>query len=206
MTLFPRIQLFEFMDLPWCPEWFRVYAQSFLVGLWNLSIPSISVSTFAAAASDTILENFPDLSSFTFVDLCTGAGGPTPLIESRLHNSLRQQGKSAVRFVLTDLYPALEQWRDIAAKHENITYVEEALDARNCKRIAGPGRKEGRMLTASFHHLDDETAIAVLGDAIWEADAFIIQEGVQRDITSLLTCLFGCLFYPLVYTLAAPQY
>ncbi|KAL2852597.1 hypothetical protein BJX68DRAFT_54292 [Aspergillus pseudodeflectus] len=206
MTLFPRIHIFEFIDQPWSSEWYRVYAQSMLVGLWHFSIPGITTRTSAAAASETILDNFPDLSSFIFVELCAGAGGPTTYIEPRVNNHLKEQGKQAVQFVLTDLYPVIDQWDVIAKRQGNISYVEKPLDAVKCKRIAARGRKECRMLNASFHHFDDEAAVAVLGAAIQEADAFLIQEGCARNLTSVIACIIGSTFYPFVFTIASPQF
>jgi hypothetical protein len=173
MILFPRIHLFEFIDQPRSPEWYRVYVQSMLVGLWHFSIPKLTTRTSAGAAAETILDNFSDLSSFTFIELCAGAGGPTTYIEPRVNNHLKEQGKQPVRFVLTDLYPVIDQWEAIAKRQENISYVEKPLNAVKCRRIAARGRKECRMLNASFHHFDDETAVAVQGAAIQEADAFL---------------------------------
>jgi salicylate hydroxylase len=94
-------------------------------------------------------------------------------IKPRVNNHLKEQGKQPVKFVLTDPYPVLDQWEAIAKRQENISYVEKPLDLVKCPRIAARGRKECRMLNASFHHFDDEAAVAVLGAAIQEADAFL---------------------------------
>ncbi|KAL3453239.1 hypothetical protein BJX65DRAFT_118001 [Aspergillus insuetus] len=177
-----------------------------LVGLWHFSIPKLTTRTSAAAAVETILDNFSDLSSFTFVELCAGARGPTTYIEPRANNHLKEQGKQAVQFVLTDLYPVIDQCKLIAKRQENISYVEKPLDAVKCRRIAARGRKECRMLNASFHHFDDETAVAVLSAAIREADAFLIQEGCARNLTSIIACILGSILYPFLFTIASPQF
>lgn len=174
MILFPRFHVFEFIDQPWCPRWFRGYAQAFLQGLWDLHIPGLTINTPAASVSEIIIQNFLDACNFTFVDLCAGAGGPTPIIERLLNNTLTEQGKDTAQFVLTDLYPSLQQWRTITEKSANITFLETPLDARDCKRISpDPIQKECRMFNASFHHFDDESAIGVLRSVINEADAFM---------------------------------
>lgn len=207
MVLFPRFHLFEFIDQPWCPRWFRGYAQTFLLGLWDLHIPGLTFHTPATSVSEIIIQNFPDACNFTFVDLCAGAGGPTPIIERLLNTTLAEQGKDTAQFVLTDLYPSLQRWRAITENSNSITFLEAPLDARDCKRISpDPRQKECRMFNASFHHFDDESAIGVLKSVISEADAFVIQEGAQRDLSSLLSCTLGALIYPFIFTLATPTY
>ena len=94
-------------------------------------------------------------------------------MEERLNRKLRSQGKAAVPFILTDLYPDVKAWNCIVKKSENITYVETPIDATRARRLAAKGMKECRTFNLCFHHFDDPAAKAVLRSAVQEADAFV---------------------------------
>ncbi|THC94152.1 hypothetical protein EYZ11_006360 [Aspergillus tanneri] len=159
MLLFPRRQLLEIGDQPWCPPWIIAYIQSCLTSVWNLHIPPFSKTSPAGVAANVILENLP------------------------------AQGYPRARLVLTDLHPNLSQWKAIAKRQENVDYVAGPLDATKCGRVASPEDKECRMLNLCFHHFDDKAAASVLRSAVESADSFIIIEFAQRNFTSLLNIL-----------------
>ncbi|PIG89620.1 hypothetical protein AARAC_008945 [Aspergillus arachidicola] len=173
MILFPRYHLFEIGDQSWCPEWMRAYIQSYLTRVWNLHIPPFSKAPPGGVAADLILEHITDPDSFTFVDLCAGAGGPTGTLEHVLNAKLRAEGKSAARFVLTDLHPRLEEWSAISRRQENISFVAEPMDAAKCERVAPTNRKECRIFNLCFHHFDDLLASTILRKATESADSFM---------------------------------
>ncbi|KOC13628.1 hypothetical protein AFLA70_114g002930 [Aspergillus flavus AF70] len=200
MILFPRYYLFEIGDQAWCPEWMRAYIQSYLTRVWNLHIPPFSNAPPAGVAADLILGHIKDPDSFTFVDLCAGAGGPTGTLEHVLNAKLRAEGKSAARFVLTDLHPRVEEWSAISRRRENISFVSEPMDAAKCERVAPTNRKECRIFNLCFHHFDDLLASTILRKATESADSFIIFEFAQRNFTSLLNIPVMLLF-PFWYTL-----
>ncbi|KAF7590659.1 hypothetical protein BBP40_002550 [Aspergillus hancockii] len=196
----PRYHLFEFGDQPWCPEWIRAYIQSYLTRVWNLHVPPFSKTSPAGVAADLILENIKDLSSFTFVDLCAGAGGPTGTIERVLNAKLQAEGKQAAQFVLTDLHPRLEEWAAASKRQENVSFISEPLDAARCERVAPQERKECRIFNLCFHHFDDPLASMILRKAVESADSFIIFEFAQRNFTSMLNIPVMILF-PFWHTL-----
>lgn len=217
MILFPRCHLFEIGDQPWCPKWLIAYIQSYLTRVWNLHIPPFSKTSPAGVAADIIIDNLPDPSSFTFVDLCSGAGGPSSTIESILHARSKAQGTHSPRFILTDLHPHLTEWTAVAKRQENVDYVSESVDATKCKRVAPANRKECRMFNLCFHHFDDEPAKAVLRSAVESGDSFLfvfqgachgrrgadccrIFELSQRNFTSLLNIPVMILF-PFFHTI-----
>ncbi|RAQ55389.1 hypothetical protein AFGD_007477 [Aspergillus flavus] len=173
MILFPRYYLFEIGDQAWCPEWMRAYIQSYLTRVWNLHIPPFSNAPPAGVAADLILGHIKDPDSFTFVDLCAGAGGPTGTLEHVLNEKLRAEGKSAARFVLTDLHPRVEEWSAISRRRENISFVSEPMDAAKCERVAPTNRKECRIFNLCFHHFDDLLASTILRKATESADSFM---------------------------------
>ncbi|KAJ5639193.1 uncharacterized protein N7484_007055 [Penicillium longicatenatum] len=186
MILFPRWHLFEIGDQSWCPEWMRTYIQSYLTRVWNLHLPPFSKTSPAGVAANLILENLSDASSYTFVELCAGAGGPTGTIEKIMNSKLQTEGKQPAQFVLTDLYPCVEEWTAISKRQEHVSFIAEPIDATSCDRIAPKDRKECRIFNLSFHHFDDPLASTALRKAMESADSFIICEMSQRNLTSLL--------------------
>lgn len=172
MILFPRFQLAEVEDQSWCPSWLREHSHSALAQMWKTHAPG-SKGSPAAQACDLLIDNLPDASSFTYIDACAGAGGPTPQLEARLNEKLAAQGRSPVKFILTDLYPHLSAWKSIVKRSDNISYIEEPIDATSAQKVAGPNEKECRMFNLCFHHFDDPAAAAVLKSAIESADAFV---------------------------------
>ncbi|KAL5334095.1 hypothetical protein BJX70DRAFT_391650 [Aspergillus crustosus] len=190
----PRIQFFEIGDQSWCPDWLHHHEQFSLSQLWNLRVPFWSRGSLATQACAVIEEHLRDLSSYTMVDVCAGAGGPTPIIESELNRKAESQGNEPVRFVLTDMFPPVDVWAGIAQKQPNISYVERSVDARSVGRLAQAetGRKECRIFNICFHHFDDDDAAGILGNAVQSADAFIIFEITARQVST-------CLYSPLVF-------
>lgn len=185
MILFPRLQLIELEDLPWFPSWIREYAHLLLAQVWRTKGLGKSTTT-ASQACDILLEQLQlqdsssstkgeDISSFVFVDACAGAGGPTPILERTLNSKLQSRGCQPVQFVLADLYPHLDTWRQIVKRSECISYIEKPVDAtRTVKYLPdGERKKECRMFNLCFHHFDDDSARKVLRSAVKGADAFV---------------------------------
>jgi len=115
----------------------------------------------SAAASSTFASTLrsllgPSLTSYTFVDFCSGAGGPTPFVEQSINLKLRgnaewSKNKStsndielvrlngagkepvddSVDFVLTDIHPHLEAWERAAKRSDHLRFVREGVDAGN---------------------------------------------------------------------------
>lgn len=119
------------------------------------------------------LGGLKNAAKYTFVDACAGAGGPTPLIEQDMNQRLKSSGLASVRFVLTDLWPDIKAWKAITSRSENISYIEQPIDATKGVRLSGLEGKECRMFNLSFHHFDDAPAEKVLASAVESADAFV---------------------------------
>ncbi|RDW94230.1 uncharacterized protein DSM5745_01552 [Aspergillus mulundensis] len=186
----PRIQFHELGDQPWCPAWLHHHEQFSLSQLWALRVPLWSRSSLATAACTVLKEHFTDLSSYTIVDVCAGAGGPTPLIERELNRDAEKQDQEPVTFVLTDMFPPVDVWSAIAKKQPNVRFIEEAVDARSVGRVAADDKKECRVFNICFHHFDDRDAAGILRGAVAEADA--IFEITARQVST-------CLYSPLVF-------
>ena len=132
MIFSPRFHLAEIEDQIWCLGWLREHSHSALGQMWKTQIAGAKGSP-AAQACD-LLGNLPDASSFTLIDACAGAGGPTPMLEARLNEKLGSQAHAPVSFVLTDRYPHLSARKSITKGSENTSYIEEPVDATNAKK------------------------------------------------------------------------
>ncbi|KXJ89857.1 hypothetical protein Micbo1qcDRAFT_196616 [Microdochium bolleyi] len=88
--LLPRMFLFEINDQPWFPSFLRARVQAGLTHAWTAYIPGLQPSSPAALVADTLLRVVgPDtVQRYTFIDFCSGAGGPTPHIERQLNRKL----------------------------------------------------------------------------------------------------------------------
>ncbi|OJJ04025.1 hypothetical protein ASPVEDRAFT_54276 [Aspergillus versicolor CBS 583.65] len=187
----PRIQFHELGDQPWCPSWLHHHEQFSLSRLWNLRVPFWSHGSLATQACAVIKEHLRNPSLYTIVDVCAGAGGPTPLIERELNRN--ETDAKAVRFVLTDMFPPVDVWAGIAKKQPNIEFVERAVDARSVARLSNQQNgRECRIFNICFHHFNDADAAGILGSAVREADAFLVFEITARQVST-------CLFSPLVF-------
>ena len=169
----PRSQLLEIGDQTWCPSWLHQHEQFSLTRLWNLKVPGWSRGSLATQACAVVEEHLEDLSSYTILDICAGAGGPTPVLESELNKKLESKGKEPIQFILSDLFPHREEWSRISKKQQNVTYIETPVDARAAPRVAAKGKKECRIFNICFHHFGDEDAAGILKNAIETADAFM---------------------------------
>ena len=181
-VLFPRFHLAEIEDQSWCPEFLRTHTHRALARAWKTSTSKNGSAAFQA--SKILVQELGGLSKtaeFTFIDSCAGAGGPTPIIEPALNKQLSAAGLNNVQFKLTDLWPDLKAWREITSKSENISYVEEPIDATKAIRLSGE-KKECRLYNLCFHHFDDPAAEKLLWSAVESSDAFVY---VHTDLQSL---------------------
>jgi len=128
----------------------------------------------------------PSVREYTYVDFCAGAGGPTPQIERHLNEQLASRvhkvdskqkqmngDTEPVKFVLTDLYPHIEEWTEVASKSNNLSFVAKPVDATNAPSdLIGGDKKVFRMFNLAFHHFDDELASKILKNTLENADGF----------------------------------
>ncbi|EXJ87019.1 hypothetical protein A1O3_03976 [Capronia epimyces CBS 606.96] len=191
----PRRHYFEVNDQPWFPQTLREKVQDYLTLGWINRLPILQPTSPAALVSrvlSTVLG--PRVSDYVYVDFASGAGGPTPYIESHLNQELRDAGKEDVKFVLTDISPHVSAWTAIAKKSQNINYIAQSVDATNApsadtllKDVPGvQGKKIMRLFSLSFHHFDDDLAAKVLENTIETADGFCIFELQSRHLTSFV--------------------
>lgn len=145
------------------------------------------------------------ISSYTFIEFCAGAGGPTPHVEPLVNGHLTAQNLPPVDFILTDLYPNIKAWEEIARDNPRITFEPESVDASKAPaRLVRPGdgRKVMRLFNLSFHHFDDALAKAILKDTVETSEGFAIFELQDRYFLSFLAVTL----LPFKVMFASPYY
>lgn len=147
-----RIDLFEFEDLPWFPNWMRICLTRLIVVMHKILNTSDDLVPLIKRALDHSDKNI-------IVDLCSGSGGP--MIE--VFKKLVAEGEySNVKLMLTDLYPNLEMASKINSSGlQNVVYKSSPVDALNVI----PELTGVRTMVGSFHHMKPDAARKILQNA-----------------------------------------
>lgn len=140
-----RLHLFEFGDLPWFPQVLRDAETAYLAASYRV-LPLLARSYAEKIA--TVLDSAQPAH---IVDLCSGSGGPMPMIIEEL-----EQRGYTVRATLSDLRPNTRP-----ASRPHIEWFQAPVDATRV-----PAALSGvRTMFSAFHHFRPETARAILKDA-----------------------------------------
>ena len=156
-----RIQLVEFEDLPWFPNWLRqcmtIYLQSLhrMLGTAELIEPLVRRGLRG---------------SNVIIDLCSGAGGPMIDVTKALRSN---PDYAATTLVLTDLYPNHQTITSLQETgHSWIRYEVQAIDAATV-----PPKLLGlRTMICCFHHMPPAVAKNILQDAASQKQPFLAFE------------------------------
>ncbi|MBS1108324.1 MAG: hypothetical protein H6Q88_316 [Anaeromyxobacteraceae bacterium] len=182
----PRLQLFEFTDLPGLPRPIRRWLGDYLRGI-------VTLTRLFAPAGPRIAALLQSAGTDQVVDLCSGAGGPWPALAPGVEASLGRP----VHVHLTDLHPDGEAWAWLeASAARGVTGHPGAVRADHV-----PGDLPGvRTLFDGLHHLPPASARAVLADASRHGVPILAAEAVERSALGLL----GVLSSPLLVWLVTP--
>lgn len=145
-----RIQLFEFEDQPWFPDWIRVLMTRYISSFHKLL-------ESAKLMKPLIEKGLSHTKEIVILDLCSGNGGPMPEIFHDL-----QQKKPSLKLLLSDLYPnkkAAEKFNEDTKS--NIQYLTTSLDATK----VSPEIKGLRTMVSSLHHMKPDVAREILSNA-----------------------------------------
>ncbi len=189
LTLPARIDTFESHELEWMPEPLKVLFREILS--WEQDLGGVYTS-----ALPVIRGWLNDTGARGILDLCSGAGGPGVT----LVKALRSGGLADARIKLTDLYPANEVYKVLAAENPgSVEYEPVSVDATNSRRDAD---FPVRTLLSAFHHFSPEFARKILIDATKNSDGICIMDPFQRDLWHLMSVpigtTFGTQFFPLL--------
>lgn len=153
-----RIHLFEFEDLAWFPRTIRDIGTKYIVAMHKLLkskddlIPLINKGLLHATENQII-------------DLCSGAGGPLPLLSEDLRKK-----NSGLEITCTDLYPNLAAAKQLAPL--GIVYKTSPVNATQVPKVL----KGLRTMICSFHHLKPDQAKGVINDAVKAKQPLLIYE------------------------------
>jgi len=90
-----RIQLFEFEDYSWFPNWLRIYLTRMMVVMHKLLNTSEEMAELVRRGLKYTTHN-------NIIDLCSGSGGPMPEVIEVLKTKYQVENP---RLLMTDLYP-----------------------------------------------------------------------------------------------------
>jgi hypothetical protein len=175
----PRLHLLELEDQSWFPRIVRDLATDYLQFIQTrFRLDRAMAPMFRKA----LVEG----RATQVVDLCSGGSGPLLL----LVKDLAAEGRP-VRATLTDLYPNVPAFKDIAeASGGLITFLPTSVDAR-----AVPATLPGlRTLFNAFHHFAPRDARAVLHAAAADRQPIAVFELSERTVRALISILLTPLF------------
>ncbi|MDQ3010216.1 MAG: class I SAM-dependent methyltransferase [Acidobacteriota bacterium] len=181
-----RYHLFEIIDQSWCPRFLRDGATDYLQHVTRSANPYKPV---IGRLLDALHRN----GGQRVIDLCSGAGGPWPVIKREFGGELN----STIAVCLTDWYPNLDAFRQAQADGDgSIMFHPEPVDAR-----AVPKQLNGfRTLFAGFHHFQSGDATMILRDAVANRQGIAVIEATERRPLAVLLMLS----LPLIVLLVTP--
>ncbi|KAL8757707.1 MAG: hypothetical protein Q9199_002038, partial [Rusavskia elegans] len=85
----PRIHFYEIDDQAWFPSFLREKVQACLTLVWIKRFPPFQSSSPATLIVKTLQSLLgPSIKDYTFIDFCSGAGGPTAEFEREINKAL----------------------------------------------------------------------------------------------------------------------
>jgi hypothetical protein len=183
-----RMHLLELEDLPWWPKVVRDGATDWLAAAGNQT--GLPYRGFVRLLAEALRRT----GETRLVDLCAGAGGPTPM----LLKMLREREGLEVTVTLTDLYPN-GRLREVAERGGGRIEVS----ARSVNALEVPEDLRGlRLMCNSFHHFHPEQARRILADAVAKGQGIAVLEVVERSpggfLVMLLAFISGVLGTPFI--------
>lgn len=147
-----RIQLFEFEDFSWFPNFLRMPMTRYINAIHKMlgSAPELAklLETGLKASGQREI-----------IDLCAGSGGPMQDVMGILRKDGALQN---IKLKHTDLYPNLAAASEINNNGDpNITYETQSVDATKL----GQNQKGLRTMICSLHHMPPKVARQILEDA-----------------------------------------
>ncbi len=168
-----RIQLFEFEDQPWLPNWLRKCMTRLINVMHKLLGTKHDVAALAVKAMNHVHKP-------TIVDLCSGSGGPMLQVSKTIQDRYKIDHLS---LTLTDLYPDLQVAESVNnTANNNINYQTKPVDVtRLDSQLKGV-----RTIIGSFHHFNPEAARQILKDARDQQQPICVYEISDNSLPSSL--------------------
>ena len=168
-----RIQLFEFEDFAWFPDFMRASMTRLIVLLHKL----LGLGGVLAHLIQDALEKSGQKS---VVDLGSGAGGAMPHVMEILSKS---KAHSETSMLLTDLYPNVKTVESIAQlRNPHLSYHPTSVNATDLKHAP----KGLKTMVNSFHHMPPRQARKILESAYTSKEPILIYEMAENKMPLLL--------------------
>lgn len=171
-----RIQLFEFEDYNWFPNWLRACMTNLIVVLHKM----MGISEVLGYLIARVLKE-KNLSKI--IDLGSGSGGAMPEVLKMLHEL---KDFSQVELVMTDLYPNIDAANTFNKNaQDKISYLKTSVDATDL--LSAP---EGlKTMVNSFHHMSPDAARKILESAEKNKQPILIYEMAENKMPLLIWVL-----------------
>ena len=169
MAIFPRLQLFEFNDLPWMPAAVRDVVVEALgrTLAWGRVLRALAPPFEAFLARSGATE---------VLDLGAGAGAPASILALELERA----GRRPPKFLLTDLHPRVEAWQRLRCTQPHaIDFEPTPVDATQIPLDLAAGR--ARSIFNVMHHFPPALAAKILEDAVRGSRGVFIAESFERN-------------------------
>lgn len=179
-----RRQLFEFVDQPWFPAYFRDSTTELLVFILNTDRVYRNVTADLARAMKR-------MGTRQVIDIGSGGGGPWPTLVKRFE----EREGYPIRVLLTDLYPNLKLCARVREQTGGrVDFSPDPVDAMDM-----PRRLEGfRTLFSALHHFNPEQVRGLIRDAVVKKQGFAAFEFTQNSALGIGSFIFA----PLIFLLA----
>lgn len=169
-----RIQLFEFEDFNWFPDWIR----SCMTNLLKVLHKMVGTKEVISGLLSDIRKKHP---FSQVVDMGSGSGGIMPEAVQLMNDT--NLDAEPVKLLLTDLHPNTEFVKFINDRNENyLEYSPDPMDASNLAQAP----KGLKTMINSFHHMPPEKAKQILKSAQDNREPFMIYEIAENKIPLLV--------------------
>lgn len=171
---------FEFIDQSWVPALFR----NAITQITQFNIDFLKIY-------DPISTKIDELIKITgcnqIIDLCSGSSGPWPRLITQI--------ASPVKVILTDKFPNLKKWEQVAQNSDgNIGYSKTPVDVHSI-----PDDLNGiRTIFTGFHHFKPEDAKNFLIQTVARDQPIAIFEFTERNLSSMLRGLVLFILLPFI--------
>ncbi len=169
-----RLELFEFEDFDWLPDYIRT-------GVTNL----IKVLHSLVGTTDVLVGVITDcqekIKFNQIIDLGSGSGGPMIDVVDKIN--MDSDVEKPIKLFLSDKYPNAKTVRRINdLELPNVEYLKNSVDALEMKNSPN-GLKT---MIASFHHMPPSIAKQILSSAEESKEPILIYELAENNISVII--------------------
>lgn len=195
-----RIHYVEIHDLNICPSFIRDWGTNVIKLNYSMQLAQNGKKTTVIKECIPYITDILDKCNATILlDLCSGAGGPCPVIQRHLNdqNDTHKDVK-LISVIMSDLYPAVKNWEDLCKEIENLSFIQQPMNALNIFKNEQKlvNKNKVRSMFGSMHHFTQDQVQQILSDVIEENDGFFALELFNNDfIEYLVTSIM--LFFPI---------